>query len=108
MKNVSTPDAFAGGEYDVARMPMSLGAASIVYFVLVFFLSPMLFDAFGRSFSKTLPIVVAVEIGGLILAWAGVRRDQNKFPAKSALILHIGGILSILVPVAGFFFILNR
>ena len=108
MKSAPPPSEFAGGEYDVARMPMSLGAASIVYFVLVFFLSPMLLDALGRSFSKTLPIVIAVEIGGLILAWAGVKRDENKFPAKSALILHIGGILSILVPVAGFFFILNR
>lgn len=105
---MSVHDEFAGGEYDVARMPMSLGAASIVYFVLVFFLSPMLFDALGQSFSRTLPIVLTAEIGGLILAWTGVRRDKRTFPAKLGLLLHIGGILSLLVPLAGFFFILNR
>ena len=52
--------------------------------------------------------MMGLVLAGLIFALRAVRRDRTRFPAKIAVLLHIGGVLWIVVPLAGFLWTMSR
>lgn len=101
-------ESFFEDEYAVIGSPINRGGAAILYFLFLFFFSDDLYDAFGRSIRVALPILAVLECLGLWGSIVALRHDRTKFPAQIAIILFVGGLLSIAVPVAGFYYQLYR
>ncbi len=101
-------DDVFGGEYRVVRSPVNRGGAAILYFGVLMLLPDVIWELTSESVRTTLAVMLVLVLCGLVVAISGLRRDQTKLPAKVAVLLHVGGVLWIVVPVAGFFWELYR
>ena len=101
-------DEIYQGEYRVLRSPINRGGAAILYFGFLMLLPGGIWEMSSRSVRMTLAVLMALVLAGLIFALRALGRDRTKLPAKIAVLLHIGGVLWIVVPVAGVLWVMNR
>lgn len=101
-------DDVFGDEYRVIRSPLNRGGAALLYFGILMLLPDVIWELTSKSIPRTLTVLLILVFFGLALAVSGLRRDRTKLPAKVAILLHLGGVLWIVVPVAGYFWELSR
>jgi hypothetical protein len=95
------------GEYRVVRSPINRGGAAILYFGFLVLIPDVIWELTSETVHTTLTVLMILVLVGLLFALSALRSDHAKLPAKIAVLLHIGGVLWITVPVAGFFWVLN-